>query len=144
MSKAFTKDDALPEPPLSRAPPRLGPGERRYVTAEGLKALREEAAALDPQSQRAQLLLATIATLTVADPPEDGRALFGSRVTLEDEGGAAREYRLVGPDEADASAGLVSVESPLARALLGKREGETVLVELPRGTAEYTIVRARA
>lgn len=144
MSKAFTKDDALPEPPLARAPPRLAPGETRYVTTDGLRALREEAAALDPQSARAQLLLATIATLTVASPPEDGRALFGSRVTLEDEEGAVREYRLVGPDEADAKAGLLSVESPLARALLGKREGETVVVELPRGTAGYTLVRARA
>jgi transcription elongation factor GreB len=144
MSKAFTKeDDAGPTEELGRLPPRLAPGQQRYVTAEGLAALKAELAALPQDSRRAQLLLATIAVVTVADPPEDGRALFGSRVQLEDEEGGTRDYRIVGPDEADARAGLISVESPLARALLGRREGDTVEVQLPRGTAEYTLLRAR-
>lgn len=144
MSKAFTKeDDAGPTEELGRLPPRLEPGQQRYVTAEGLAAMKAEIAALPGTSRRAQLLLATIATLTLADPPEDGRAMFGSHVTLEDEHGGTREYRIVGPDEADARAGLISAESPLARALLGRREGDSVTVELPRGTAEYTLLRAR-
>lgn len=144
MSKAFTKeDDAGPTEELGRLPPRLEPGEQRYVTTEGLAAIKAELATLPEASRRAQLLLATIATLTVAEPPADGRALFGSRVTLSDQDGGTREYRIVGPDEADARAGLISVESPLARALLGRREGETVEVKLPRGTAEFTLLRAR-
>ena len=145
MSKAFTKEDgAGPVEELGRLPPRLEPGQQRYVTAEGLAAIKAELAALPAASRRAQLLLATIATLTVADPPENGRAMFGSRVTLADEDGGTREYRIVGPDEADAREGLISVGSPIARALLGRREGESVEVQLPRGTAEYTLVRARS
>ena len=148
MSKAFTKeDDAGPAEELGRLPPRLEPGQLRYVTAEGLQAMKAELAALPESSRRAQLLLATLSTLTLAEPPEDGRALFGSFVTLkalDAEDGALREYRIVGPDEADAKAGLISVESPLARALLGRREGDTVEVSLPRGTAEYNLVRARS
>ena len=144
MSKAFTKeDDAVPPEELGRLPHRLAPGEQRYVTPEGLAAMKAELATLPEASRRAQLLLATIATLTVAGPPEDGRARFGSRVALEDEDGSAREYRIVGPDEADAKAGRISVESPLARALLGRREGETFEVQLPRGLAEFTLRRAR-
>lgn len=144
MSKAFTNEDHEgPPESLGRLPPQLHPGEVRYVTAQGLQAMKAELAALPQASPRAQLLLATLATLTVAGPAEDGRAMFGSRVSLEDEEGGTREYRIVGPDEADAKAGLISVESPLARALLGRREGETVEVRLPRGAAEYTLVRAR-
>ncbi len=144
MSKAFTKeDDAGPTEELGRLPPRLEPGQQRYVTADGLAAMKAELARLPEASRRAQLLLAIIATLTVAEPPGNGRAMFGSRVTLEDEDGGTREYRIVGPDEANAKAGLISVGSPLARALLGRRDGDSVTVELPRGTAEYTLLRAR-
>ena len=84
MSKAFTKeDDAGPTEELGRLPPRLLPGEQRYVTAQGLAAMKAEAAMLPGTSRRSQLLLATIAVVTVAEPPEDGRGMFGSRVTLE-------------------------------------------------------------
>jgi transcription elongation factor GreB len=50
-------------------------------------------------------------------------------------------YRIVGPDEADVKAGRLSVESPLARALLGKEVGESVQVERPRGAMEYTVTQ---
>ena len=54
---------------------------------------------------------------------------------------AQQVYRIVGPDEADVRAGRLSVESPLARALLGKEVGESVVVERPRGAVEYTVTQ---
>ncbi len=74
----------------------------------------------------------------VADPE---RIFFGAWVTLEDEQGEVRLYRLVGPDEFDVERGLVSVESPIGRVLLGKRAGDEVTVQRPTGTAVYEVVR---
>jgi len=73
-------------------------------------------------------------------PPEDGRVYFGSWVTLEDEDGGRVTYRLVGPDETDTGAGWISIESPVARALLRREEGDEVEVRRPRGTTTYEIV----
>jgi len=67
----------------------------------------------------------------------------GAFVTLEDPGGARTEYQVVEPAAADAAHRRISVESPLGRALLGKREGDEVIVERPRGPAEYAIVAVR-
>ena len=80
--------------------------------------------------------------LTVVEPRPhpDGRAFFGAWVTVEDEGGEERTYRLVGPDEFDVARGLISVEAPLGRALLGRREGETALVIRPVGRASLTVI----
>jgi transcription elongation factor GreB len=77
-------------------------------------------------------------------PPEDGRVYFGSWVTLATEDGEETTYRIVGPDEADPARGLVSVESPLAAALLRKEEGDEVEVRRPRGTTSYEIVAVRS
>ena len=74
-------------------------------------------------------------------PPEDGRAYFGSWVTLEDEDGGGVTYRLVGADEFDANAGWISVDSPVAKAILGKEEGDEVTVTTPRGAITYELVR---
>jgi transcription elongation factor GreB len=81
-------------------------------------------------------------SLTVVDPRPhpSGRAYFGAWVTLEQEDGTERRYRLVGPDEFDVEAGLISVDAPLGKALLGKREGDVVLVRRPAGAVEVTIV----
>jgi transcription elongation factor GreB len=80
--------------------------------------------------------------LTVIDPQPhpSGRAFFGAWVTVEDEGGEERTYRLVGPDEFDVARGHISVDAPLGRALLGKREGETARVVRPAGRASLTVV----
>jgi len=74
------------------------------------------------------------------DPAQAGRVFFGARVTLEDEQGAASAYRIVGPDEFDVAAGRISVDSPLARSLLGRRAGDDVSVERPKGRVGYVIV----
>ena len=82
--------------------------------------------------------------VVVSRPPDDpGRVFFGAWVTLEDDDGAEVEYRLVGPDEADAKENLVSIDSPVGRALLGKREGDDVTVVRPKGAATFTISSVR-
>jgi len=70
----------------------------------------------------------------------DGRALFGAWVTVEDEEGGETRYRLVGPDESEAEAGLISIDSPIGRALLGKRADDEVSVQRPKGRITYTIL----
>jgi transcription elongation factor GreB len=65
---------------------------------------------------------------------------FGAWVRVDDGDGEERVYRLVGPDEADAPRGLISVEAPLGRALLGRAEGDVVRFERPAGVLEVTIV----
>ncbi len=68
------------------------------------------------------------------------RVFFGAWVTLEDDAGERRGYRLVGPDEIDAERGYISIDSPLGRALVGKRCGDEVGVERPSGPASYTVL----
>lgn len=66
---------------------------------------------------------------------------FGATVTLEDiETGATKTYTLMGPDESDFKKGLISIESPVGKALLGKEEGDEIVVNAPKGRIEYGIV----
>jgi transcription elongation factor GreB len=77
----------------------------------------------------------------VNEPPSDPkRAFFGAYVTVEDEDGAEKTYRIVGADESDMAKGYISIDSPVARALVGKREGDEVTVKVPKGDVVYTIV----
>ncbi|WP_242342256.1 GreA/GreB family elongation factor [Anaeromyxobacter terrae] len=161
MSKAFTSEETPDLGPIVRAPPRVAPGEVRYVTPEGHAALRQElerlrearaeaaslpeharAARLAELDRRAALVEGTLAALTVLGPESvpEGRVGFGTWVVVEDEDGRTHTWRVVGPDEADARRGLVSVSSPVARALLGHEAGDTVEVELPAGRREYTLL----
>jgi transcription elongation factor GreB len=146
MSKAFTSEETPDEAPLTRTPPRLAPGEVRYVTPEGQAGLRAalEAAGADATpagKARAALLEATLATLTplVSDAPL-GEAAFGRWITVEDPAGTRSTWRLVGPEEADARRGLLGVSAPLARALLGRRSGDQVEVERPDGAQTLMVV----
>ncbi len=95
--------------------------------------------------RRLRFLSERMDALTVVEPRPhpDGRAFFGAWVTVEQEDGEARTYRLVGPDEFDVARGLISVEAPLGRSLLGRREGDTVTVHRPAGAAEVTILEVR-
>jgi transcription elongation factor GreA len=84
-----------------------------------------------------------LAHLEVIHPgnlPKD-RAVFGSRVLLENmETGQDVQYQLVGPDESDVEQGRISVVSPLGRALLGKKPGDELIVEVPGGKRSYELV----
>ena len=69
-----------------------------------------------------------------------GKVIFGSTVTLvEVETAAEKRYKIVGEDEADLKQNKISVMSPIARALVGKSEGDTVTVKAPNGSIEYEI-----
>jgi transcription elongation factor GreA len=73
-----------------------------------------------------------------------GRVVFGATVDLEDEKtGDAVTYQIVGEDEADLKLGLINISSPIARALIGKEEGDVAEVQAPGGTKRYEIVAVR-
>ncbi len=88
-----------------------------------------------------------LAAAQIIDPTSldaDGRVVFGSTVALEDEAdGAAVTYQIVGDDEADLKHGLISISSPIARALIGKVEGDVAEVQAPGGVRRYEIMGVR-
>lgn len=93
--------------------------------------------------RRIRFLTKRVDELTVveAGPRQDPeRVYFGAWITIEDEEGEALRYRLVGPDEFDASEGRISVDSPVGRALMGRRLGDEVVVHRPKGETVYEIL----
>ena len=90
---------------------------------------------------------AKLAAAQVIDPSAldaGGRVVFGSTVDLEEEAsGEAVTYQIVGDDEADLKQGLISVSSPIARAMIGKEAGEVAEFQAPGGTRRYEIVEVR-
>src|SRR5919204_3821613 len=86
-------------------------------------------------------LEAKVGAAEVIDPPTGGdRITFGSTVLLEDEAGKEVRYQIVGSDEADPARGRISILSPLARTLIGKRVGENVTAQLPGGKKNFEIL----
>jgi len=73
----------------------------------------------------------------------DGRVYFGAWVEVADNDGRERSYRIVGADETGAGEGWISVDSPVARALLGKAEGDAVQIQLPAGEVVLEILSVR-
>jgi len=165
MSKAFTKEsdegpgnDVQPEP---RDP--LPAGVKNYVTPEGAAALREELARIEreprpkagadkgsaarkrdeAQERRIQFLRDRVANMTVVDPGSQDKdsVHFGATVTVADEEGNEKSYRIVGVDESDPAKGKISWISPIAKALISARVGDVVTLELPDGNAELEILQ---
>jgi transcription elongation factor GreB len=94
--------------------------------------------------RRLRFLQRRLEKLTVVEPARQtdaSKVYFGATVTLENEdrGGQVR-YQLVGPDETDLKVGKISVDSPVGRALLGRRRGDLVTVRRPRGEVELVIL----
>ncbi|MBK8252141.1 MAG: transcription elongation factor GreB [Polyangiaceae bacterium] len=81
----------------------------------------------------------------VVDPKEQrgDKVFFGATVTVEDEDGVLATYRIVGEDEVGANKGDISFKSPIGRALIGKKLGETIIVHRPSGEVEITIVTVK-
>ena len=78
--------------------------------------------------------------VVVSQPPADrSRVYFGAWVTVVDPTGMRRRHRIVGPDEFDQGAGYVSMDAPLGRALLGRRVGDALEIELPAGAISVSI-----
>jgi transcription elongation factor GreB len=79
-------------------------------------------------------------TVVAAQAGDRSRAYFGAWVNVEDEAGNETVYRIVGPDEFDLAKGWISMDSPMARALLKKAVDDEVRVETPQGAAVYYVV----
>ncbi len=93
---------------------------------------------------RIRKLESKVSRAEVLDPaklPKD-RVAFGAKVTLEDiETSNCFTYRLVGPDETDPGNGMISVTSPVGRALIGKYEGDEIRVQTPGGIREFVVLK---
>jgi transcription elongation factor GreB len=131
---------------------QLWHGERPRVTREV-----QEAAAQGDRSENAEyiygkkrlreidrrirFLSKRLDALTVVEPSSEqhGRVYFGAVVTVEDEDGRRSTYRIVGPDEWDLTRGEISIDSPVAKALLGKKVDDVVTVVRPKGQVEVTL-----
>ena len=96
---------------------------------------------------RIQDIESKLSMASVIDPKglnAEGKVVFGSTVELEDEDSGDRvTYQIVGEDEADLKLGLINISSPIARALIGKEEGDTAVVIAPGGDKAYEIVAVR-
>ncbi|MBJ22999.1 MAG: transcription elongation factor GreB [bacterium] len=93
--------------------------------------------------RRIRFLSRRIDELNVVDHgprKEADRVYFGAWVSVEGEDGESQRFRLVGPDEFDASGGRISVDSPVGRALMGQRLGDEVVVRRPKGDTLYEIL----
>ncbi len=88
-----------------------------------------------------------LAAAMIIDPASvdgGGKVVFGATVDLEDEdSGAKVTYQIVGDDEADLKLGLISISSPIARALIGKTEGDTAEVQAPGGLKHWEVMAVR-
>ncbi|HQY37862.1 MAG: transcription elongation factor GreA [Giesbergeria sp.] len=93
---------------------------------------------------RIQEVEGKLSAAQIIDPSSidaEGKVVFGATVKLEDENtGDAVTYQIVGEDEADLKLGLINISSPIARALIGKEEGDTAEVQAPGGIRRYEIV----
>ena len=166
MSKAFTheSDSGAEEIPAFR--PQLPPGTRNFITRVGADGLRqrltdllERKQALGTRSIEASAtveadlrklesairrLQQTLASVIVAEIPADqGKIAFGATVTVRHGNGAEAAYQIAGVEEADPERGSISWISPLARALLSRRAGDTVRFRSPAGDEELAIITVR-
>lgn len=92
---------------------------------------------------RVQEINGKLARAQVIDPSslKGTKVVFGATVVLEDEEGETIKYQIVGVDEADIKKNKIGISSPLARALIGKNEGDEVEVNAPKGKINYTVVK---
>jgi transcription elongation factor GreB len=150
-----------PSPYITRAGHRRLTEELRYLWKEKRPEVTRkvsEAAAMGDRSENAEyiygkrqlreidrrirFLSKRLDELNVVEraPPDQSRVFFGAWVALEDHAGQQHRYRIVGPDEFDQEAGYISIDAPLARALLKKCAGDLADVHVPDGRRSYRIL----
>jgi transcription elongation factor GreA len=105
-------------------------------------AAREEQGMIEARIKDIEGKLSNAEIIDVTRINADGRVVFGATVDLE-ESGAEVTYQIVGEDEADIKQGRISVNSPIARAMIGRQEGDAIEVQTPGGVRCYEIVEVR-
>ena len=103
-------------------------------------AAKEQQSFLEGRIGEYENMLANAQEVDVTKLNAGGKVVFGATVKVADEAGKEQRWQIVGDFEADAKGGLVSVNSPIARALIGKKEGDVVEVAAPGGTRELEIL----
>jgi transcription elongation factor GreA len=107
-------------------------------------AAREQQGFIEGRIQELESKLSNAEIIDVTQMANTGKVIFGATVDLEDEDSGARvTYQIVGEDEANIKAGRISVGSPIARALVGKAEGDAIVVAAPGGQRNYEIIAVR-
>ncbi len=107
-------------------------------------AAREQQSFMEGRIKELESILSHAQIIDITSLGDSGKVVFGATVDLMDaETEDEVTYQIVGEDEADIKAGLVSVTSPIARALIGKEPGDAVVVRAPGGEREYEIVEVR-
>lgn len=107
-------------------------------------AAKEQQGFIEGRIKDLESKLADAEIIDVTRIPANGKVVFGATVLLSDEDrGDESTYQIVGEDEADIKAGRISVNSPMARALIGKREGDVAVVKTPAGERQFEIVKVR-
>jgi len=132
MSRAFVKEDIeIPDrPSLRRSSSGLPPGALNLMTADGAERLRKKLAQSNGGAEEAARLREMLESATIVEPHSSvTEVVFGARVTLRTVGGKIETYRVVGVDEAALATGNVSWVSPLGKALLAARVGQSVRVD---------------
>ncbi len=161
MSRAFVKENDLEHAGID-VPERPVSAHLNYVTPAGLQLLEAEADRLENErlSQKQLQLTEPLARQKIAmidrdlryiaarlasailvehDASKKTTVLFGAKVTVEDEEGALQTFTIVGEDEADMASNKVSYISPIAKALIGRKVGDTVEWQRPIGNMQLTI-----
>ncbi|MDF1764258.1 MAG: transcription elongation factor GreA, partial [Oleibacter sp.] len=103
-------------------------------------AAREQQSFMEGRIQDIEGKLSNAQVIDIKSIPKTGKVLFGTTITIINcETDASVQYRIVGEDEADIKNNRISVSSPIARALIGKEEGDVVSIKIPSGVVEYEI-----
>ena len=105
-------------------------------------AAREQQGFCEGRIQEIEAKLSNAQIIDITKLPNNGKVIFGATVTLfklDDE--KEISYRIVGDDESDIKANMISVNSPIARALIGKEEDDVVVVRTPSGDVEYEVIK---
>lgn len=104
-------------------------------------AAREQQGLIEARIRDIEAKLAHAEIIDVTSVHANGQIVFGATIELiDDDTGDEITYQIVGEDEADIKAGLISISSPIARALIGKEPGDVVTVQAPRGEKNYEIL----
>ena len=104
-------------------------------------AAKEQQGFIEGRIKEIEAKLSNVQEIDISDINANGKVVFGSTVTVVDlENDEETKYKIVGEDEADIQSNLISYTSPIARALIGKSEGEDIIFQAPGGQREYEII----